>query len=267
MKSGFFKEKRFYRSWIPEQYRKVIIISHGLGEHSGRYSHLAKYFNQEAYAVFALDHIGHGKTEGIRGHVDRFEDYTDNLRDFIDFVEKETNTQTFILIGHSLGAVIAHYYMILGDERIQYLILSSPGYEKRIPPNAIKAGLGKLLSAFLPKLTLWNELDAKDVSRDPEVVQNYIDDELNHDRVSTRFFTSFLEANKRIQDNPDLTLPVLYLVAGNDQIVSPTKSREIYDRMSGEDKKFIEYPELYHEIFNEKEQEKVFQDILNYLDS
>ncbi len=265
MNSGNFKPNRFYRSWVPDKMEKVIIIFHGLGEHSGRYANVAEFFNAHGYGVYVVDHIGHGKTEGIRGHVDKFEDYTDNAREFINFVEAETGLHEFILIGHSLGAVIAHIYALMGDKRIKQMVLSSPGYEKLVPPNGIKSFLGKLLSKIAPKLLMGNELEANQVSRDPEVVKDYAEDPLNHDRVSTRFFTSFLSAIERIENNPTVSMPVLYVVAGNDQIVSARKTKNIFDGIQSEQKMYIQYPELYHEIFNEKEQQTVFNDVLSWL--
>jgi len=265
MNSGYFKPNRFYHSWIPEQMDKVIIIFHGLGEHSGRYGHVAEFFNKNGYGVYVVDHIGHGKTEGKRGHVDKFEDYTDNARQFINFVERETNIHEFILIGHSLGGVIAHIYALMGDPRIKKLVLSSPGYKKLEPVAAAKVALGKLFSKLFPKLLLSNEIVANQISRDAAVVKDYEEDPLNHDRVSTRFFTSFLAAIERIENNPTVSMPVLFVVAGGDQIVSPEKSKQVFDAMQSESKIYIEYPELYHEIFNEKEQKTVFKDVLNWL--
>ena len=265
MISGFFKPNRFYRSWIPEKMDKVIIIFHGLGEHSGRYGNVANFFNAQGYGVFVVDHIGHGKTEGKRGHVDKFEDYTDNARQFINFVERETGIHEFTLIGHSLGGVIAHIYALMGDPRIKKLVLSSPGYKKLEPVGAVKVALGKLFSKLFPKLLMSNELEANQVSRDVAVVKDYEDDPLNHDRVSTRFFTSFLSAIERIENQPTVSMPVLYVVAGSDQIVSPEKTKSVFEAMQSKHKKYIEYPELYHEIFNEKEQKTVFKDVLNWL--
>ena len=265
MSSGYFKPNRFYHSWVPEKMDKVIIIFHGLGEHSGRYGHVAEFFNQHGYGVFVPDHIGHGHTEGKRGHVDSFADYLDNARLFIDFVEQQTQIHEFVLIGHSLGAVIAHLYTLDNDTRIERLVLSSPGYEKLEKVGAIKHSLGMLFSSLFPTLLLSNELSPEQVSRDPAVVEDYANDPLNHDRVSTRFYTSFLSAIEQINKNPTVSIPVLFVVAGNDQIVSPKKSRAIFESMQSEHKHYIEYSECYHEIFNEKERQTVFKDVLNWL--
>jgi alpha-beta hydrolase superfamily lysophospholipase len=265
MNSGYFKPNRFYRSWIPEKMEQVIIIFHGLGEHSGRYGHIAEFFNEKGYGVFVVDHIGHGKTEGRRGHVDKFEDYTNNVRQFINFVETQTGINEFVLIGHSLGAVIAHIYALMGDPRIKKLVLSSPGYKKLKPVGKVKVALGKFFSKVFPKLLMSNEVEANQVSRDAAVVKDYRDDALNHSRVSARFFTSFLAAIERIESQPSVSMPVLFVVAGSDQIVSAETSKQIFEAMDSEHKKYIEYPHLYHEIFNEKEQKTVFQDVLKWI--
>lgn len=265
MQSGYFIPHRFYRSWLPENMDKIIIIFHGLGEHSGRYAHVAEYFNQHGYGVFVLDHIGHGKTEGKRGHVDSFADYIDNARLFIDFIEQETQIHEYVLIGHSLGGVIAHLYALSDDARIKRLVLSSPGYQKLEKVGALKHLLGILFSSLFPKLLLSNELTAEQVSRDPAVVKDYAEDPLNHDRVSTRFYSSFLAAIEQIDSNPTVSMPVLFIVAGDDKIVSPEKTRKVFESMKSKQKYYIEYPQFYHEIFNEKEQQTVFNDVLNWL--
>jgi acylglycerol lipase len=256
------KGKIFYRLWHGDIVNDIIIISHGLAEHSGRYEHVASYFVNLGYAVYAIDHFGHGKSEGNRGHAESFNSYTVPLEELIRFARSAWKKEKVILLGHSLGAVIAHYYVIHYPEKVKALILTSPGYEKKIPPPKIKAAIGKLLAGILPKLALGNELDAADISRDTEVVVKYKTDPLVHSVVTTRFFTSFLAAMVEIENfNKEFTFPFFYFVAGADRIVSAETSRRIYEKLNCKNKSFKLYENLYHEILNEKEQLTVLKDI------
>jgi alpha-beta hydrolase superfamily lysophospholipase len=263
--NGFYKDGRFYRSWMPEgEIKELIVVSHGLGEHSGRYNFLVNYFVPKGYAIFALDHLGHGKSSGVRGHVNTFAEYDIDLADFITFALAKVQMDQAVLIGHSLGAVIAHHYLMSTDARIKRVVLSSPAYRKKVQPSAFIATMGKLLSKIAPKLTLDNEINVNDISRNEDVVAAYVNDELVHGRVSARFFTSFLAAEKKLKGSRKLSCPILYLVAMADRIVEPNGAREAFDRLESE-KKWIGYDGFYHEIFNENERERVFADLENWL--
>lgn len=266
-KGGFFKDERFYRAWLPDgEIKDVIVISHGLGEHSGRYGFFVDYFVPKGYAVYALDHVGHGKSAGVRGHVDGFSQYDADLADFITFALVNVPMEQVILVGHSLGGFIAHHYLLGGDSRVKRAVLSSPGYEKKVQPSAFIATVGKLLSKLAPRLTLDNEIDVNDISRNKEIVDAYVNDPLVHGRVSARFFTSFLAAEKRVSASTALPCPVLFVVAMGDRIVEPNGAKRICDQLTSE-KTWIGYDGFYHEIFNENERERVFADVEAWLTS
>lgn len=240
----------FIRSWEIEKPKANLFIAHGLGEHGGRYDHLAEHFNQLGFNVYAHDHQGHGKSNGKQGHIDSFEIYNSDLKSVIDHCNKnELQNQ---LLGHSLGGVIATSFLIRYPKLIDRCIISAPGYEKKIPPNPIKAAIGKLLANIAPKLTLWNEIEAEWICRTQSVVEHYTQDPLVHDRVSAKFFTSFLAELEFIKDNINtLTTPVLMLIPGSDLIINHERSKEIFKVMSSQEKKLIEYPNAYHEVLNE----------------
>lgn len=263
--NGFYKNGRYYNAWFSDNATATIVVSHGLGEHSGRYKLFAEYFTKHDFHVLALDHLGHGKTEGVRGHIDGFEQYDADLADFIKFAKEKTRSEKVILVGHSLGSVIAHHYLLKSDINVAKLVLSSPGYEKLVPPAAIKVVLGKLIAKILPKLTMGNEIDVADICRDRAIVEAYSNDSLVHGLVSTRFFTSFLEAMEKIENSNTLAVPVLYQVAAGDRIVDPKKARSIFDALNMENKAFIEYKDFYHEIYNEKDRLRVYEDLLKWL--
>ncbi len=240
----------FIRSWKIENPKANLFIAHGLGEHGGRYEHLAMHFNQLGYNVFAHDHQGHGKSSGKQGHIDSFETYDNDLKSVIEHCSKDELQNH--LLGHSLGGVIASGFLIRYPKLINRSIISAPGYEKKIPPNPIKAAIGKLLANITPKLTLWNEIEAEWICQTKSVVEQYAQDPLVHDRVSAKFFTSFLAEFEFIKTNiKTITTPVLMLIPGSDLIVNHERSKELFKLLGSNDKKLAEYPNAYHEVLNE----------------
>jgi len=256
----------FYQSWLPENPREVMVVAHGLGEHSGRYGNLVDYFVPRGYGIFAADHRGHGRSSGIRGHVGSFLEYRDDLAAFVRKVVRETQREKVILVGHSLGGLIATGYGLRYPETLLCLVLSSPALRTHKPPPRIKANLGKVLAHVAPKLLMRNEIDPSHISRDQGVVKAYLEDPLVHDRVSPRFFVEFLKETERVfQDAAWLSVPLLLLQAGDDRLVSATASREFFDRAGSKDKELKVYPGHYHELFNEPEKEQVFGDMMSWL--
>jgi alpha-beta hydrolase superfamily lysophospholipase len=243
-----------------------MIIVHGLGEHSGRYGNPVSYFCPRGYAIYIMDNRGHGRSSGLRGHVDDFREYREDLASFIEKVRKEYHREKLFLVGHSLGGLISISYALSFPKSIQGLIISSPGLRPKEPPPVVKAFMGRILSHLWPTLTLSNEVDPHGISRDPMVVTNYINDPLVHDRVSTRFYTEFLKETVRVvAEAPSLRVPLLLMQAGEDRLVDPEASKEFFSRAGSQDKTLKIYEGYYHELFNEPEKEKVFMEIEQWI--
>ncbi|MGB0494742.1 MAG: lysophospholipase [Kangiellaceae bacterium] len=241
----------YLRKWEVNNPKANIFVAHGLGEHSGRYEHLALHFNQLGFNVYAHDHQGHGKSSGTRGHVNSFLEYSNDLKKVIEGNSKDDFPN--YLLGHSLGGVIASGFLLRHPTLIEKVVISAPGFEKKIPPNAIKASIGKLLANIFPKLTLWNEIEAEWICSTKEVVEDYKNDPLVHDRVSAKFFTSFLAEYQFIQDNfANISNSMLMLIPGNDIIVNHDVSKTLFALLKSQDNKLVEYPDSYHELLNEK---------------
>ena len=257
--------KIFVRSWEVEDPKANIFIAHGLGEHSGRYAHFAEHFNQLGYNVYAHDHQGHGKSSGKQGHIDSFAQYSDDLKTVVEnnSAEKRPNH----LLGHSLGGVIASGFLIRNPGIIDRCIISAPGFEKKIAPNPIKAFIGKLLANITPQLTLWNEIEAEWICRSETIVSDYQKDPLVHDRVSAKFFTSFLAERVLIEKNADsIKLPTLMILPGADLIINHQVSKELFALFSNEENRLVEFPDCYHEILNEEiEKFEAYTEIENWL--
>ncbi len=256
----------FYQSWVPEPMHQVMVIAHGLGEHSGRYRNLVEFFSPKGCGFFALDHRGHGRSSGTRGHIDSFDQYGDDLNTLIQKICTETGREKVILVGHSLGGLIAVSYLLRYQETISHLILSSPALRTKEPPPKLKAAAGKLLARIVPSLTMANEIDPTHICREEKVVKAYIDDPLVHNRVSTRFFVEYLKASEQAFNMaPSLTVPMLLLQAQQDLIVDPQASKEFFEAAGSKNKEMKVYEGQYHEIFNEPEKEITFSDLEAWL--
>jgi len=258
----------YWQAWLPEPAHTVLLLAHGLGEHSGRYAHVAKYFSDRGYAVFALDHRGHGQSAGKLGHVDRFTDYLADLDVLRHRAADRFPGKKIFLLGHSLGGLIAARFALAHPTELSGLITSSAAYKVVINANPVKLALGRFFSKYVPTLTMGNELDPNGVSRDPAVVKAYIEDPLVHDRVSARWFTEFVAAVAEAQAQaPSLKMPVLIMQSGADTLVAPEGAKEFFDRVGSPDKTLKLWPGFFHEMFNEPEQAQVLDFTSGWLDA
>jgi alpha-beta hydrolase superfamily lysophospholipase len=258
----------FWQAWLPEPAHTVFLLAHGLGEHSGRYTHVADSFSGKGYAVFALDHRGHGKSAGKRGHVEKFADYIADLDLLRHRAAEQFSGKKIFLLGHSLGGLIAAHYALAHPDELSGLLTSSAAFKVKIEANPVKLALGRFFSKHLPGLTMGNELDPNYVSRDPAVVKAYLADPLVHDRVSARWFTEFVAAIAEVQARaPELRMPLLVMQSGDDKLVAPEGAREFFDKAGSADKTLKLWPGFFHEMFNEPEKAEVMNFTSEWLDA
>lgn len=259
----------FCQSWHPEgDPRAVLLIVHGYAEHSGRYRHVAKHFAELGYAVYTLDHRGHGQSDGVRADVVRFEDYLADLKTFLGIVkERESGRQVF-LIGHSMGGAIVTLFAARYGTDFDGLITSGAGVKVEGGVSPLLIRLSRIVAALAPRLPTV-PLDAEAVSRDPEVVARYRSDPLNYlGKVRARMGVQMLRAAELIATElPDTMLPILILHGTADRLADPAGSQMIYDRVSSTDKTLRFYDGLYHELFNEPEREQVLADVAAWLEA
>jgi alpha-beta hydrolase superfamily lysophospholipase len=237
-----------------------------MGSHSGRYMNIVNHFVPRGIAVYGFDHIGHGKSGGERGMVERFEDFTDTLAIYSGMVKGRQTGKSIFLFGHSMGGLIATYYLLDHQADFRGAILSAPAINsgKRISPAMIL--LGKALSVVMPRAGLI-KLDPAGLSRDPDVVRAYIGDPLVfHGKTPARLAAELLKAMQRVTKEVDqITLPFLTFIGGGEKIVNPEGARMLYDRAGSKDKTILIYDGLYHETFNEPERARVLHDMESWL--
>lgn len=270
---GTFKGVRdasiYYQCWLPEgESRAVLLIVHGLAEHSGRYMNVVNYFVPLGYAVYGVDHVGHGKSSGTRVYVERFEDYTDTLKTYFDMVRRWQADKPIFLVGHSMGGLIGAVYLLDHQAELTGAVLSGPAAKVHGSVSPAVIFVGKLISVLMPKLGLIG-LEAEGVSRDPAVVQAYVNDPLVcRGKVTARLSAELVKAIRRVAaEATKITLPILILQGSADRLVDPKGAQILYDAVSSADKTIKIYDGLYHEVYNEPEHGQVLGDVKAWLET
>ncbi|MDP8256279.1 MAG: lysophospholipase [Candidatus Alcyoniella australis] len=262
--------KLFYRAYAAPEQKAGIVVSHGLGDHSGRYGEIVEHLLPHGYSLWIPDHRGHGRSEGIRGHVDRFYQYIDNLHLSVDMAKHALDEgQKLFLFGHSMGGLIAIRFALLYPETIDGVIVSSPALGLANPVPWYRQMTANVLSKLKPTKVLQTGLDKSTVSHDRTAVEEYVNDPLTHQQVSVRWFTESTMAMENVEMYAaKLHQPFLFLIAGADTQVNPAISREIFSKLGSSDKTMKLYDEMYHRLFCEDEERRtlVLQDLLEWLE-
>ena len=265
--NGYKGLQLYYQCWLPDNKPKaVLLVALGLAEHSGRYKNLVDYFLPRGYAVYALDHRGHGKSEGIRSYVDNFNDYLTDLNTFYDMVRKENKDAKIFLFGHSLGATIATAYAIKHQKELDGLIVSGASLVPSTSVSPVLLAMAGLVSALAPKMGV-TLLDASAVSRDQAVVDAYVNDPLVfRGKVPARTGAELARMWKQLPEQmPTIKLPILIMHGFADRLSDPRGSKLLYERVGSKDKTLKLYDNCYHEICNEPERAQVFADMNAWL--
>ncbi len=258
----------FTRRYTHAEPAAEIVLAHGFGEHSGRYKALVGHLTAQHYAITVYDHRGHGKSEGLEGHVDRFSDYVEDLDLFISLARSQSQSRRLFVIGHSMGGLIALSYAAAHMERVDGMVISAPllGVAAPIPP--VKLMIGRMAARWMPRLRLHNGLDPSHLSRSPEIAPAYTADPLVNFRVSARWFAEATKAMSEVMEAaPRIRLPMLILQGGEDRIASAATTGQFVIRLGSSDKEFGLYPALYHELFNEPERNEIYDRVSRWLQS
>jgi acylglycerol lipase len=251
----------YWQAWDPDgDPRDTVIIVHGAAEHGGRYAHVAERLAAEGYAVYALDHRGHGRSDGPRAMIDRLDRLVEDLGGLVAL----TGARPF-LVGHSMGGAVALTYAIRHGETIAGLVVSGPAVATEAVPAPLKA-ITAGLSRLAPTLPVF-KIEDDAVSRDPQVVLDYQRDPLNHPgKLPARTLGEIMRAMDTLpRDAAALRVPLLLLHGGEDRLCPPEGSRRVHANAGSADKTLKIYDGLYHEIFNEPEREQVLDDLVAWL--
>ena len=256
----------YFRTWKAENPRAAIILIHGLGEHCQRYDHVAKRLIADNYTVMSMDLPGHGKSEGPRGHINSFDRYEKATMSLLQRAEKELPQIPKFLIGHSMGGLIASHFLLENQDRFKGAILSGPAIQSPQEPPAWQVAIIRGINSLFPKAKMI-ALDAQGVSRDPAVVEAYMNDPLvSKEKLTARFLVSLTDTMDEVKRYAkQISLPLLIMHGSEDVMTSPKGSELLYETCGSQDKTCRLLDGLYHEIMNEPEQDQVISEIISWL--
>jgi alpha-beta hydrolase superfamily lysophospholipase len=256
----------FGQAWLTEKKPKAgIVIVHGLGEHCGRYAHVAQFFTDNGIHVFGFDQRGFGKTGGLRGHTPSFQQLMADITLAVEQAQEVLGADLpLLLYGHSMGGLEALYYGLFVENTLDGMIVTAPGLDLSGFSKA-KRTMAKLGSKLFPRMTIVTGLDVKGLSHDPQVVEDYQNDPLVHNRSSFKLAASSIEAIQKVLDNAaSWQLPLLLMHGTEDRVVSINGTEAFYQIAKG-DITYLRWEGLYHEIHNEPEKAQVLQKMVDWI--
>ncbi|RMF99886.1 MAG: alpha/beta hydrolase [Planctomycetota bacterium] len=266
----------FSRYWSPETACKATVFGvHGICEHSGRYARFAEDLCRNGYALRMIDLRGHGKSEGPRAHVQRFDQYLEDIDAVLAELEREGAYPDFLL-GHSMGAAIMGLYGALRRPPVKGVVLSAPPVIVGGPMMPLLRYLALTVSRLLPGLRLVKmntpvlmKFGAKYLSHDPRVVEDFRNDPLVYrGRLSTRLAGEVLQASRRLRKVAGRFQAPLLLLHGTGDVIARSSGSELFHRLAGSHDKTLKlYPGFYHEVLGETERDRVIADVIAWLDA
>ncbi|MFI5782395.1 lysophospholipase [Nocardia sp. NPDC051570] len=257
----------FWRAWLPDgQPRAIVVLVHGVAEHSGRYEHVGRRLADSGFAVYAPDHIGHGRSAGSKANIDSIDGAADNVSAMLTLASGAHPGLPRFLLGHSMGSLITLWLATRAPLDVAGIAVSAP-------PLVVEAGnaaqrlAAPLLSRFTPNLGVL-KLDSSAISRDPEVRRAYDNDPLVYrGALPARTAAEILRTAEIVRGRLDrLTVPTLVMHGTGDQLASPAGTDIIEHNAAAKDLTVRRYPGLYHEIFNEPERDTVLADVVEWLE-
>ena len=258
----------YWQAWLPEgEPRAVIVLAHGASEHGGRYAWTGEELTGRGYAVYAIDHRGHGRSAGDRAVIDRMRNAVEDLHTLVERAARAYPGRPLVLLGHSMGGAVALAYTAAHEDALDALVLSG-ALAVLEAASPVQRVVGRVLSAVAPSLGVV-AIDSTAVSRDPDVVADYDADPLNyHGKLPAR---TVAELSRAIDGFPEAVtrfrLPMLAMHGTADRLVPIAGSEMVIERAGSGDKTFKRYDGLYHEILNEPERQQVVDDIADWLDA
>lgn len=252
--------------WPTSKAKAVIGLIHGVGEHCRRYDHLAAWFQQHNIAVVGYDRQGFGRSDGPRGHTDRFSEYIDELARLVLACERRYPDTPLFLYGHSMGGHLLLRYLINRHPNISGAIVSAPHIRLAFTPSPLLIGIGKVLRAIYPRFTQESQLDTSQLSRSPEVAPAYEADPNVHTKLSSKMGIDMLESSAAIDRwKGVLEIPTLLMHGTADGLTNPEATKDFAAR-NPKNVTFKSWEGWYHELHNEPEQVELYTYVLAWIE-
>ena len=253
----------YHQWWRPEgEVRAALAIVHGHGEHSGRYMNVVEALIPHGYAVYGLDHRGHGRSRGQRGHINSYAEYREDVGAFLQWIANQEPDRSIFLMGHSMGALVVLDYLLLQPDGIRGAIISGAPLEPAGVVKPLLVIVSRALSRTWPRFPLRLGLDTSALSRDHAVVRAYVDDPLVHGTFTARWGTESLAALARVKSRAgDVHVPILIIHGEADRVNLADGSREFFENVACADRTLHVYPGMYHELHNDVGHEPVMADL------
>lgn len=262
-----------YGYWLPDTPAKAaVLVVHGLHEHMGRYQHVLEALTTHGYAAFALDHRGHGESEGPPSFVPQFDDFVEDLHLLAQEARQAVPGAPLFIVGHSLGSLISIRYTLRYQGELAGLVVSGVALQVGEHVSPFLKKIGGLLARFAPHLEMVDVSPPGEVnplSRDPDVATRWDADPLTYKgRTRARIaWETYLASQNALRRVSELHLPVLIMHGGADPVAKPDGAHWMFDRISSADKTLKVWDDHRHEIFNELQKEDVIDHMLAWLDA
>jgi alpha-beta hydrolase superfamily lysophospholipase len=260
------KEGIIYRYWKHPLPEAILLLVHGLGGHSERWEFLADFFLKNNISSYAIELKGFGETAYLKGHIESFDIYYNDLHKLCQIIKEENPGKKIYLAGESIGALICFLFAILEPENFSGLILISPLFK-----NKLKFNLLDYLKIFFfllcnPKKQFEISFDAEMFTRDKDYINKINQDNREHRLATAKLFFEILLAwaNLGFLKNR-LKVPTLFLIAGQDKLVDTRMTKKLFESLKLENKKILEYPQMLHALSIDIGRNRVFEDILEWM--
>ena len=257
----------YFQGWQPEIPPKAVVcLVHGLGEHSGRYAHVAAALNDAGYALLGFDLRGHGKSGGPRGHTPTYDTLMDDIGRLLAEAGQRYPGQPQFLYGHSLGGNLVLNYALRRKPGLAGVVATSPAIRTATPPPGSQITLAKIMNRIRPAMQMANGLALDGLARDPEVIRAYTNDPLVHNKISVRLALEMLQAGEwALAHAGEFPLPLLLVHGTADILTSAAASEEFAARVPAGRCTLKLWEGFYHETHNEPEKAEVLAYMVNWL--
>lgn len=255
-----------YREWIAPSQKSSLLLVHGLGGHSERWTYLAEFFLKENISSFAIELRGFGETPGLRGHVESFDRYIEDISRLCEIITEKYPGKKIFLIGESAGALISFMTAALRPELFDSLVCISPAFSSNLEFTI--AGYAKIFWSMIVNLEKQFKMpfDSEMCTRDAEARKMLDEDPREHRFATAGLLRAIaLAQSKSPAFARKIEVSVLFLLAGKDELVKPEASEKVFKSINSKKKTLIKYPEMHHALSIELGREKVFRDILSWL--